>query len=335
MRVAVIGAGAAGTAAARFLAKAGHTVTVFEQFELGHDRGSSHGTSRIIRRVYPDSLYTALMERAYPLWEGLEEETGGRLLFRTGGVYFGPRDHPDMVSASASMSEAKHECLECVSARQRFPQFRFGEEEMVIVDPSMGYLDASACVRAMANSAVRHGTTLRTGYRVEGIEPLDRGVRVDGEGFDVAAITAGPWTTRFCPELPLTITKQQKVFFRSDGARFRSPDMPVWIDAETLYYGFPDIGAGVKAAAHVPGPATDPDSLTRDADASQARDLQEYLARRLPGLGEPHTVQTCLYTNTPDGDFVIDRISDRTAVCTACSGHGFKFAILAGQMLAT
>src|SRR5687767_11936979 len=155
MRVAVIGAGGVGSAAARFLAAAGHSVTVLEQFEVDHDRGSSYGQSRVIRRVYPDVFYTELMEHAYRLWRELEADADETLLLETGGLFFGPADHPDMRVAEAALREAgvPFEVWDARRTAERVPQIRLETSEVAISQGETGILRASRCVRALIRLA--------------------------------------------------------------------------------------------------------------------------------------------------------------------------------------
>src|SRR5919199_2672148 len=142
MRIAVLGLGGVGTAAARFLAAAGHEVVGLEQFRLDHDRGSSYGASRVIRKVYPDPLYAALMEAAYPLWEALERESGEELMVRCGGFFFGPEGHPEMTATEGALREVgvPYERWSAAEAARRLPQFRLQAEGYGIFEPQSGLL---------------------------------------------------------------------------------------------------------------------------------------------------------------------------------------------------
>src|SRR5579864_31282 len=198
MRVAVVGAGIVGTCAAYALARDGCEVMVFEQFELDHDRGSSFGDSRIIRRFYDDPYYTRLMVTAYPLWERLAALTQQTLIENLGGLYFGPADHPSLASAAAGMRSigAAPEMLSASQLRARYPAFAFGGGEAGLVDETAGSLRASRCVRAAVAAARAAGADVRTGVRVTALEPGAWGVDVheaSGERLrvDSAVICAG------------------------------------------------------------------------------------------------------------------------------------------------
>src|SRR3954468_22679398 len=155
MRIAILGLGGVGSAAARFLAAAGHTVIGLEQFALDHDRGSSYGGSRIIRRVYPDALYARLMEAAYPLWEELEAVSGEELLVRCGGFFFGPVGHPEMVATESALAQVgvPYDRWPGAEAARRLPPFRLAANEYGLFEPESGFLRASRCVRASARGA--------------------------------------------------------------------------------------------------------------------------------------------------------------------------------------
>lgn len=350
MRIAVLGLGGVGAAACRFLATAGHSVAGFEQFRLDHDRGSSYGGSRIIRKVYPDALYASLMEAAYPLWDELESESGGELFLRCGGFFFGPTGHPDMTATEQALQQVgvPYEALSAADARRRLPPFRLHDDEYGIYEPRSGLLRASACVLANARGARAHGAELREGVRVERLEPTSAGVRltVDGEAhlFDRVVVSAGSWTgTLLSPwlRLPLTPTRQQYAHFAVSGDRVAfGPDrFPVWIDLSSHFYGFPehDEIRGVKVALHRPGPAIDPDSPDRAPRDAVDDILREYMARRFPDVsGEVTHHKVCLYTMTPDEDFIVDTLpgESRVVFVGGLSGHGFKFTVLLGQIAA-
>ena len=353
MRVIIIGAGGAGAMAAWRLAASGHAVTVLEQFRLDHDRGSSYGDSRIVRRVYPDALYTGLMAEAYRLWETLQQDSGQRGLFvPSGGIYCGPETHSLMLSARESLaaSGVAHEILipqECV---RRFPAFRLSPEEIALFEPSMGYARASECVRAAAGLAMRHGAAILEANPVRSIVPTDSGVRVtaaSGEMFeaDRLLLTAGAWTNNllepFGVRLPLTVTRQPYVHLKPKrGLDIWEPGrFPVWIDAGANTYGFPHLGGipGVKIGIHHHGAAVTPDTADRTVQEADREAIRAYARVRFPDLSEETVYEkVCLYTNTPDEDFIIDTVPGlpQIAFVSACSGHGFKFTPLLGQIAA-
>lgn len=350
MKIAVLGLGGVGSAAARFLAQDGHQVTAFEQFRLDHDRGSSYGGSRIIRKVYPDALYASLMSAAYPLWEALERESGEKLFVRCGGLFFGPEGHSDMSATEDALREVgvPFERLSARETEARFAPFRLTPDEYALWEPESGLLRASRCVLANAHGAKAHGAELREETAVTAIEPSGEGIRLrsaDGwHDFDRVVVTAGPWTEALLArwlDLPLTVTRQQYAHFeiRGDRAAFGPERFPVWIDFGTQFYGFPEHDAipGAKVAWHHPGRPHDPDSADREPSDADDAVLRRYLERRLPDATGPVTCRkVCLYTMTPDSDFIVDRLpgEPRIVFVGGLSGHGFKFTVLLGQVAA-
>jgi sarcosine oxidase len=351
MRVAVIGAGGVGSAAARFLAAEGHAVTVLEQFEVDHDRGSSYGQSRVIRRVYPDVFYTSLMDHAYRLWRELEAEADETLLLETGGLFLGSADHPEMRASENALREAgvPFEVWDARHTAERVPPLRLEPGEVAISQAESGLLRASRCVRANVRLARCRGAEVRENVMVAGFEGTPAGVRIALTGgetltVDRLVVTAGPWTPSLLAELglPLQVTRQTYVHLApaGDGAAFRIGRFPVWIDMTTYFYGFPvhDELEGVKIALHQPGEETDPASVRRELDEADRSLLRDYAHRRFLGLTDRVVYEkVCLYTMTPDEDFIVDRhpADARIVIVGGLSGHGFKFTVLLGQIAAT
>ena len=351
MKVAVVGVGGTGSAAAQFLARAGHETIAFEQFEVGHARGSSHGESRIIRYTYPDEVYTRMMSEAYPLWRALEEDAGEEILARTGGVFFGDSAGPILAAARAALggNGVPHELLDAAETRRRFPALRLAETEAALYQPDMGFLRATACVRANVRLARALGADVRERTPVRDVTQRgDKAVVTTeaGEEYvcDRVLVTAGSWMGQLLASLrlPLRVTRQQVVYLkpaRGAARDFESDRLPVWIDADANVYGFPSEGRveGVKLASHHLGEAADPDAARRPPDESYASQMADYACTRFHGLTRQVThTGTCLYTNTPDEDFILDVVPDMPSVwlVSGCSGHGFKFTVLLGKIAA-
>ena len=351
MKVIIVGIGGTGSAAARFLARAGHEVVAFEQFAIGHTLGSSHGESRIIRYTYPDEVYTRMMGEAYPLWRNLQEEAGEDLLARTGGIFFGDINSPTLASARAALdgNGVAHEMLDAAEARRRFPALRLADTEAALYQPDMGYLRSTACVQANVRLARALDADIREQTAVRAV--TQRGDRAivtteDGEEHeaDRVLVTAGPWMGSLFASLhlPLRVTRQQIVYLGPTPGMardFEADRLPVWIDADANVYGFPADGRieGVKLASHDLGEPADPDAPRRPPDDAYADQMADYAAARFVGLtGRVTHAQTCLYTNTPSEDFLIDAAPDRPHVwlVSGCSGHGFKFTVLLGKLAA-
>lgn len=350
-RIAVLGAGGVGSAAARFLAREGHAVTVVEQFAPDHDQGSSFGSSRIIRKTYPDGFYTSLMGEAYPLWAALEREAGETLFARTGGLFFAPVEHPDLavIRRALADNQVPFEELDPAACARKFPGFRLREGEAGVFEPEAGFLRASACVRAQLRLASAHGAQVRSGARVQALEPRTGSVALVLTGgevleFDRVVVCAGPWTARLLAgvgPLPFTVTRQVYCHFEPTEplARFSAERFPVWIDFGTNFYGFPldEHLPGVKVALHEPGPPTEPHRVDREIHESDREPLRQACAAHLPGLSPRVAFEkVCLYTMTPDHDFVVDRLpgEPRVTVVGGLSGHGFKFTVLLGRIAA-
>jgi len=352
MNIAVIGLGGTGSAALRFLADAGHKVTGYERFEIGHRRGSSHGNSRIIRYAYPDPLYTNLMTAAFPLWEDLCEKTGRDLMVKCGGVTFAPDGHPELDATIAALSSAgvAHTVMPSGDAMQRFPAFRFSDDEVVVFHADAGFLRSGEIVEAQLALARDAGAEIKAGVEVVDVRESQTDVYVrtacgDITFYDKVIVTGGAYLPMLFPEigLPLTVTRQQITYVGlEDAAKHHcSPErMPVWIDAATYWYGFPTDGRvdGVKVARHQMGDVVDPlvdDRAVRGSDDDAALRVAE---KRIGGVsGQVVHSEVCLYTNTPNEDFIFDTVpaGNNVLLVSGCSGHGFKFTVLLGKAAAS
>lgn len=350
MRVAVVGLGAVGSAALRFLAQAGYQSVGFEQFRIGHARGSSHGESRIYRLTYPDPSYTRLMCEALPLWRTLEQEAGEELVVPCGVLWLGKENDPELqqIIASLQQENAPFEILTPNQVERRFPALRLYPGEGALFQAEGGFLRASACLQANIRLALKAGAQLREETRVLGWATEAEGIVLhlhDGskERFDRVILTAGAWLPKLLPDLslPLTVTRQVYAYFaiRQHPERFDRAHLPVWIEAGTHFYGFPAGGrqAGIKIAQHALGEQQDPDQEARPADEHDLQPLREWIRDRLPDLDETVLyAATCLYTNTPDEHFLMAHLPNEPRVwyLSACSGHGFKFSVLMGKRVA-
>lgn len=334
VKVVVVGAGVMGAATARALARSGHEVTVFEQFAFGHDRGSSHGESRVFRFSYPDARYVAMAMEALPLWRELEEETGAELLRTTGGLDRGKAldGHVDALQACG----AECEVLEPAEVEARFPWLDPGDGP-ALFQADGGVIGAERAVFAFLRSAEAHGAALQDATKVHAVEPTARGVSVKaGDGSveaDVAVVTAGAWAKPLVAplgiDLPTRPTRETVAYFGCDEPRLTT--IVEWGDP--AIYALPSSPGVVKVGEHIAGPTTDPDEEGRANEESVAR-LSSWIARRLPAAApEPRYAETCIYTNTPDESFVLERHGN-VVIGSPCSGHGFKFAPLIGKRLA-
>lgn len=334
----VIGAGVMGAAAAWQLARRGHRVTVLEQFDDGHTRGSSHGASRIFRLGYPDPFYVRLGQDALSAWRDLEEQCGIQLIAPTGAVDFGDPESVASVLAAMDAEGVVTELLTPAMATDRWPGMRF--PGTAVFQPGGGRIASGAARMAMMEQAQRHGAAFCWLMPVLGLEPAGDRVRViagdDVLVVDTVVVAAGAWVDRVAgPHVtlpPFTVT-QESVF------HFAPRATPSWWPSlihhgSTSVYGLETPGVGVKLAEHHTGPVVDP--FTRDGviDPGSRERIVQFVEEWMPGLVPiPVDEVTCLYTTTATEDFVIDR-SGPVVVASPCSGHGFKFAPLVGALVA-
>lgn len=347
----VLGLGGIGSAAAYWLSRRpGLRVLGLEQFELGHVRGESQDHSRIIRLSYHAPEYVRLAKRAYQSWAAVEDESGEQLVLRTGGLDLGPRDAAiDLETYARSMAACSvpFERLDAAEIRRRWSVWRIGDDVHGLFQAQSGIAMAARANAAHQRMAREHGATLIDK------SPVER-IRMDSGEFEIVAggercragalaIAAGPWSngalSHFGWRLPLEVTKEQVTYFAPpDLAPFAPDRFPVWIWMDDpSFYGFPVFGEnGPKVAQDAGGRPVDPDSRSFEPDPENSARVRAFLERYLPSsLGAPILTKTCLYTLTPDRDFVVDRLpgAKRAAVAIG-AGHAFKFASVLGRILA-
>jgi sarcosine oxidase len=349
--VVVIGLGATGSAAMHRLARRGQRVVGFEQFAPGHDRGSSHGETRVIRLGYFEHpSYVPLVRTAIPLWRELERESGRSLLQVTGILEMGA---PDGTLVAGTLRAAQqhglpHEVLDAAAVARRFPAFRLPPRFVGVLQPDGGILAAEAAVEAQVALACAAGAEVRQNEVVRAIEPVPAGVRIVTDRATVTAakvvVAAGGWVQQLLPGLParLRVTRQVVGWFApADPAMFARDRCPVFLveNQDGIFYGFPaGPRPGVKFAKHHHADETiDPAAAARPMDGADEAMLRAALVAHVPSAnGALLSAQTCRYTMTPDGDFILDRLPGAPAIIVAspCSGHGFKFAPVIGEILA-
>jgi sarcosine oxidase len=348
--VVVLGLGGIGSGAAYWLAKRGARVLGLEQFELGHARGESHDHSRIIRLSYVTPAYVRLAKEAYRAWESLEQDAGEQLIFRTGGLDLGPRDGAipiDGYAAAMRDCDVAFERLDAGEIRRRWPSFTIGDDVRGLFQADGGIVAAERATRAHQRAARALGAVLQERAAVTMLRAAGGEIEVEAAGSRHRAgklvIAAGPWSgaalAHFGLRLPLEVTKEQAMYFPvHDAQRLALGRFPVWIWMDDpSFYGFPVFGEGaaVKVTQDAGGRVVDPDRRGFNEDSAITRRVGAFLAEHLSGVdASPKLVKTCLYTLTPDRDFVIDRLSEHPNVSVAIgAGHAFKFASVIGRIL--
>ena len=348
----VVGLGGIGSAAAYWLSRSlGEGVLGLERFDLDHANGASADHSRIIRLSYHRREYVRLARRAYETWVEVEAASGERIVTLTGGLDLWPAD-PAIPKAdyvdSLTAEGVPFDALDAAEIRRRWPQWRLADDVTGLWQSRGGLADPFRGNAAHRRLATDHGATLRAMAPVTSIR--------DAGGGDLEVLTADAayrtqrvvltvdaWTNGllagFDRRLPLTVTKEQVTYFGApDPAAFAPDRFPVWIWMdEPCFYGFPTYGeAGPKAAQDCGGQPVDPDTRTFDRDEAAFARVEAFMTAHLPGaLGAPIVTKTCLYTLTPDRDFVVDRLPEQPGIAVALgAAHGYKFASVLGRILA-
>jgi sarcosine oxidase len=346
----VVGLGALGSATAYQLADRGCQVLGLEQFELGHNRGASHDTSRILRRSYHTPSYVRLAGEAYDDWAALSLAAGEQLVTTTGGIDLFP---PDPAIPTADYTDSLDACgipyevLDAAQVGARWPRVRLPEGGVALYQPDTGIVHAAKTVATLQRLAVARGAELRANCSAR-VKSADS----DGIELETAAgvvrcrrlvVTADAWTNDVLAdlgvELPLTVTQEQVTYFAPDDpAAFAPGEFPVWIWMdEPSFYGFPTYGeATVKAGQDVGGQVTTASARSFEPNADNLMQLTKFMATTFPGSAAEvlHSV-TCLYTLTPDRDFVVAPLPEHADIVVGLgAGHGFKFTPTFGRLLA-
>jgi monomeric sarcosine oxidase len=324
-RVVVVGAGIMGSCTALSLALRNHRVTVLDQFAPPHLRGSSAGSSRIVRKAYPDELYTRIMLSGYELWRKWESHAGVPLLNETGLLFIGDANDAAIRSQLDALRSLQipHRVQDATDRHEHVRDFVLGPDEVAISTADGGWVDPQRAIRAFLDAARRAGAEVVV-QEVQDLESLQR-------DYDWVVLCCGPWIRRFVA-LDVVATLQWVAYLR--GVRTG----PVWIVEEPGHpYGFPSApGSDVfKVALHTRGLPQDPDTPERPESAATIEAIRSVAKQRL-GVTEPTVVHTesCLYTNTSDEDFRWGMPADRILFVSACSGHGFKFGPWVGEFVA-
>lgn len=352
LKCAVIGAGAAGAAVAYALARRGADVHLFEQFSLFHDRGSSHGPTRLFRTAYfehPD--YVPILQRAEKLWRNLEAECGGALYDKTGVLMAGAPDSELIAGVRKAAADHGLE-LEALSRAQfsaRFPWFSLDEKMEVLLEHDAGYVRADKTIAAFIEQAGKYGAQIheRSAVNAWNEKAGELFLDVNGEryAFDRLVIAPGAYAASLLGDIGAPVKPLRKTLFwtAAGDARFHHAKgfLPFAIQQSDgrFFYGFPAIDDdGVKVGEHTGGAAVDnPSDDPPEAREQDRRDVAAFLKQHAPGLpATPGKEQSCLYEMSPDTHFMIDKhpADERVSFAAGLSGHGFKFAPVIGEALA-
>ena len=342
----VIGLGAMGSAALYHLARQGARPVGIDQYNVGHAFGSSHGHSRVFRTFYHDPLYAALAEAALPRWRELESLSQTQLLTLNGAIFFakpGNERFDQYVQALRELG-TPYELLSPSHITNRFPALQLPAGVETCYTPRAGFLNANRAVQTHVSQALRIGATIHEGVRVRSIDIGTTSPEIETEvgryKCDRLVLAPGPWASHILADisLPLRVTRQQKFYFQPHQTSPYKPDaLPVYADFDTQYYGFPCYGPGIKVADDTQGDDTAPDAINRALDVCKQTRLQAWLEAIMPGANFSFVGgATCMYTVTPDLDFLIGAHprNPNILVGAGFSGHGFKFSTLIGLMLA-
>jgi sarcosine oxidase len=358
MDVIVVGLGGMGSAAVAQLAVRGHRVIGVDQFTAAHSRGSSHGRSRIIRQAYLEgSHYVPLLLRAYELWRELERETGTRLLTLTGGLMIGRPDSQTVAGSIASAVEhdLHHDILSAAEIRAFFPQLQVGPDMVALREPMAGFLDPERSILAHLQRATNLGAEL---HFEEPVLSWSASTSASGSGVRVTTtrgtydadrliLATGPWAPQLLSGLGLPFTIERQVLYWFDPVGGTAPFDPdrfpifIWeLDDGLQFYGFPAQDGppgGVKVAFYHQGQSCTPETIDRAVHPAEIDRMRAVLAEYAPSLNGPLlATATCMYTNTPDHHFLLGLHPEHANVVLAspCSGHGYKFASVIGEVLA-
>lgn len=356
--VIVLGVGSMGSSTCYQLAKKGHRVLGLEQFDIPHEQGSHAGQSRIIRKAYGEgSDYVPLLERAYENWKTLENETGTQVFFRTGLVYFGAPQDPflETIKSSSAKYHIPVNSLTPEECARKYPQFSLPGDFQRLEEPDAGFLTPERCILLMVEQAINHGAVIRTKEKVLDWKRVNGTITVKTDRSTYTAkklvITAGPWAGKMVPGLSskLTVVRQVLAWMKPKRwEEFSIDKFPCWIiqDKTGDGYGFPILPVGkfggpvgLKIALHqgVSEP-TNPDAVNRVTSAADEKIIIDFMQKFIPsGYETTLTMKTCLYTNTPDYNFIIDFVpgyDKDVAIAAGFSGHGFKFVSVIGEIMA-
>jgi sarcosine oxidase len=348
----IVGGGVMGCAAAYHLAKDGQRVLLLEQFTIGNNQGSSHGAARLFRLVHAEADYIQLARLAYTNWREIEAESHAHLLQQVGGLDIGSPQALESFHTAMQAAGVPFEPLDRDEIIRRYPLFVLPEDTAGLYQKDYCLMAADRCVATLATLARRYGARIIEGQRVRQISASNSSVQVRTDQADYRAgeliLSAGSWLRPLAQpldlDLPLTVTKELIAYFRpKDPAAFMPDRFPLFrqhLAGKQARWGvgFPIFNhTAVKMTMDCTGPVVDPEDPDRKVEKPQLDLLRNYAATILPTLGTDIVqAETCRYTMTPDEDFIIDHhpAHPQIIIASPCSGHGFKFAVLIGRILA-
>ncbi len=350
--VIVLGLGANGSSAVYHLSKTDLKICGIDRFAPPHPFGSSHGQSRIIRQAYHESpMYVPLVKASYVLWNELEEAWGNQLFLPTGGLMLGAEEAGVVKGAqlSAETHDIPYEYLENKDIRQRFPALKAGSETVGILEKNAGILFPEECVQANLSLAQERGATMLYNEKVKDIKPSFNSINVITDKGNYTTrkliVSAGAWLGELLPELhlPLVIERQVLYWYQNTNPALQSAVMPdalpifIWeYEKGKTFYGFADLGDGIKIANHHAGLPIQPDLLSQEIYADEKAEMNNLVQAYINIEPRFNYSTVCMYTNTPDEHFILDYHPQNKNIIigSPCSGHGFKFSSLSGKILA-
>ncbi len=342
---AVLGLGAMGCASLYHLALRGIPALGIEQFPLGHERGSTHGPSRVFRPFYGNPLYVEMVRAAQVQWQDLEQRAQTKLLRLCGQVVLAQPENVLFQEGLMALRQTReaHEVLTKVQMSKRFPMLQLPSGYIACWVPRAGFLEPDRALKTLVSEARKAGASILASQKAVGLDPQGDCLEVATEESRILCrrliCTGGSWTASLLPALALNlkVTRQQKFHFRSPNLEALHPDrLPVYVDCDKGYYGFPVWRGVLNVADDNWGDFVEPDAVDQEPDPEVKENLMRWVASLFPNREWEHIhTETCLYTNTPDDDFILDRHPDlpNVVIGAGFSGHGFKFAPFIGKLL--
>jgi len=353
--VIVIGVGSMGSSTCYQIAKQGHSVLGLEQFDIPHEIGSHTGQSRIIRKAYFEHPnYVPLLERAYENWQSLEQEISNQIYFKTGLLYFGPDNHMLIEGTQKSAIKYGIEVNELSQKDQldKFPQFKIPESYTNLMEVDAGFITPERAILSFTKQALKYKAAIHTKEKTLEWSKKDGVIQVKTNKQTYKCkklvLTTGAWTSKFSNVKNLEVTRQIMAWAQPKNLNmFKLNNFPCWTFSDPskngIYYGFPSLPnssfgelTGLKFAHHTKGTLSDPDMVNRNVSKEEEKILVEAIKKFIPkGVETINSMKTCLYTYSPDEDFILDFYNNNKDIVIAAgfSGHGFKFASVIGEIL--